>query len=76
MSQKIASHLKPLFDLSERQIREIATANAEFVVYSYNDYMAELDRRAANRQARASVLLSVVSVSIAVAAVLVAALRP
>jgi hypothetical protein len=52
------------------------TRAAEHVQYSYNDYLSELDRRAANRQARASFVLSVVSVGIAVAAVLVAAFRP
>jgi hypothetical protein len=67
---------KPLLELSEREIREAAARTAEDVQYSYNDYLAELDRRAANRQARASFVLSVVSVAIAVAAVLVAAFRP
>ena len=63
---------KPLLEMSEREIREAIAGEARHVVYSYNSYLAELDRRAANRQARYSFALSVVGLVVAVAAVLVA----
>ena len=70
---------RPLIEFSDRELREAIGRTAEHVVYSYDAYMAELDRRAANRQARASFVLSVVGLVVAIAAVLVAvvaALRP
>jgi hypothetical protein len=42
---------------------------------SYSDILQELDRRAANRQARNAFTLSVVATLIAVAAVIVAMLK-
>ncbi len=45
------------------------------VSYAYNDLLAEVDRRAANRQARAVWALSIVSIGIALGALLVTALK-
>jgi hypothetical protein len=63
----------PLFDLSEDQLREDARklARDPSKGWSYDDFARELDRRAANRLAYASLLLSIVSIVIAVAAVLI-----
>lgn len=46
------------------------------VVPSYNDLVAEIDRRIARRQTQASLMLSVVSLAIAAGAFLLAMLRP
>lgn len=65
----------PLIDLSDDEVRarlRIASTQTEF---GYDDLLAELDRRARWRQARASFALSAVSAVIAVGAVLVALLR-
>jgi hypothetical protein len=62
-------------DWTDAQVLEALRNNANHVVYAYNDLIAELDRRAARKQARESRILSVVSVLIAVAAIIVAALK-
>ena len=65
-------HSTPLIDLSDSEvlarIREAATRTR----FDYDELIAELDRRARWRETRASFALSVVSVMIAVAAVVVA----
>lgn len=65
----------PLTEQSENEIKAQLRANAEHVQFAYNDFVAELDRRAANRQARAASILSIVSVAIAVAALIVVAAK-
>lgn len=40
---------KPLFTMSDAEIRDAATRNAEHVQFAYNDYLAELDRRSNRR---------------------------
>jgi hypothetical protein len=66
---------KPLPDLTDDELRSELRQSAEHVSYAYNDLMAEIDRRAARRQATASFFLGVVSIVIAVVAVLVAVFR-
>lgn len=65
----------PLIDLSDDEVRERLRAASVDTAFGYHDLVAELDRRARWRQARASFALAIVSVLIAVGAVLVAALR-
>jgi hypothetical protein len=62
----------PLIDLSDNEVRERLRIASTQTVFGYGDLLAELDRRARWRQARASFALSV---AIAVGAVLVAVLR-
>lgn len=64
-----------IFDVSEEKLKEIIRANAKSVGFTNQEMIRELERRASDRQARASNLLSVVSVAIAVAAVIVAAVK-
>lgn len=66
---------RPLLRWSDDEIEAAIEAGSEHVSYYYNDLVAELDRRAAARQARASQILSVVAVVIAVAATIVTALK-
>lgn len=66
---------KPLTDLSDAELVTMLRRESEHVMYSYNAIIAELDRRAANRQARESRILSIVSVVIAVVALVLSALR-
>lgn len=66
---------KALIDFSNEELRASLRQTAEHVQYAYNDIQAELDRRAANRQATASLVLSVVAVVIAVAATVLTALK-
>lgn len=42
-----------LIDLSEEEIRESLRSQGSHVVWSANDYLSELDRRAAERHATA-----------------------
>jgi hypothetical protein len=65
---------KPLIDYSDDELRD-KLRGMEHISFAYNDVVAEMDRRASNRQSRASLILSVVSVVIAVAAIIVSALR-
>lgn len=67
---------RALIDLTDDELEETIRHEGENVVYSYNALVAELDRRAANRQARESRILSLVSLGIAVVALVVSALRP
>jgi hypothetical protein len=62
-------------DWTEDQLRDAARSLAVRVEPSYVAVMAELDRRAANRQARLSMVLSVVGLAIALVAVLFTALK-
>jgi len=66
---------RPLTDYTDDELRTLLRQHAEHVVYSYNGIVDEMDRRAANRQARASLVLSVVGLAIAVAAIIVAAVK-
>jgi hypothetical protein len=66
---------KALPDYTETEIGDMLRQSSEHVVYYYADLIAELDRRAANRQARQSRILSFVSLAIAVAAIIVSALK-
>jgi hypothetical protein len=65
----------PLIDWSDDDLRAGIRTTSVHVTYAYNDYVRELERRVAVRQARDSRLLSVVSVVIAVVALVVSALR-
>lgn len=64
---------KALIDYQDEELEEALRATASHVQYSYNDYVGEINRRAALRQARRSELLSVVSAGVAIIAVLIAA---
>ena len=64
-----------LVDWTEDQLLDAARSLAVRVDPSYAAVMAELDRRAANRQARLSLVLSAVGLAIALVAVLVTALK-
>ena len=64
----------PLIDWSDHDIREGIRGKGQHIDYAYNDFR-ELERRSADRQARESQILSIVSVAIAVVAVVVTALR-
>lgn len=65
----------PFIDWSDDELRASIRAKGERIDPAYNDLLRELERRAAERQARWSRVLSVVSVLIAVAAIVVSALR-
>ena len=73
--QETAARSVPLIDLTDDEVRDRLRAVSTQTVFTYDDLLAELDRRARWREARASFALSVVSVAIAVGAVLVAVLR-
>ena len=75
MSPPAALDGPALIDLSDDEVREHIRAAGRQANLGYADFVAELDRRARWRQARAAFALSIVSVSIAVLAVLVALLR-
>lgn len=66
---------QPLVDWSDDELREGIRLKGEHVDYAYNDFLREIERRSADRQARASRILTIVSVGIAVVALLVSALR-
>jgi hypothetical protein len=66
---------KPLIDLSDKELRAQIRTESARVTISYKALIGELDRRAQSRQARGSFILSVVSMAIAVVAVIVAASR-
>jgi hypothetical protein len=66
---------RPLSDLSDVELRQALRDHAEHVVYSYNAVADEIDRRSRNRQARASFVLAAVGLVIAVAAIVVTALK-
>lgn len=66
---------RPLIDWTDDEVKAAIRAEAEHVRYSYNAMVAELDRRATNRQARETRILSVVSIVIAVVALVISALR-
>ena len=66
---------RPIIDLTDHELRRALDAKAREVVYSYNGVVAEMDRRAARRQATASFVLSALGLVIAVAALVVTALK-
>ena len=66
---------RPLPDLSDAELRSALASEAEHVSYSYTAIIAEMNRRAALGQADASFRLSLVSIAIAIAAVVIAALK-
>lgn len=68
--------MKPLIKLSDDELARALEQTATNVVPSYNDLVAEVDRRIARRQTQASLMLSVVSLAIAAGAFLLAMLRP
>lgn len=65
---------KPLFDHSDDELRDGLRSQSSHVIYSPNDLMVELDRRAARREATAQFRLSIVGTVIAVIAVIVSAI--
>lgn len=65
----------PLIDWSDDDIRQGIRGKGQHIDYAYNDYLRELERRSADRQARASRILTVVSIIIAVVALVVTALK-
>ena len=67
---------KPLIDVPEAQLKDWARLTAKSHAWGYDDIVRELDRRASNRQARYARLLSIVAVVIALAALIVTALKP
>jgi hypothetical protein len=67
---------RPLPDLTDAELREALVTHSQNVYHSYDSIMAEMDRRAARRQATAQFVLSVVAIVIAVIALVVSALRP
>lgn len=78
MPNKSSPTSPALVDWSEDQLRIALETNAQHVTYNYNDLVAELDRRRAERSARrletATWLAVVAAVASAVAAI-VAVLR-
>ena len=66
---------RPIVDWSDDELRRQIRVMTPTTAISYADILRELDRRAAARQARASVALTVVSLAIALAALLVTALK-
>ena len=68
--------MKPLFDFNDDELREMIRKKADVVVYSYNDMQGELDRRSARRVANAQIALIVVGSFIAIAAMVVTAVKP
>jgi len=68
--------VKPLFDFNDDELREMIRKKADVVVYSYNDMQGELDRRSARRVANAQIALIVVGSFIAIAAMVVTAVKP
>jgi hypothetical protein len=65
----------PLIDWSDDELKTGIRNSAEHVTYYYVDFLRELERRGAERQARDSRILSLVSLAIAVAALVVTALK-
>jgi hypothetical protein len=66
---------RPLTDLSDAELRQALHDQAAHVIYSYNAVVAEMDRRSRDRQARASFILAAVGLVIALAAIVVTALK-
>jgi hypothetical protein len=64
-----------IFDIDDEKLKAIIRGNALHMPISQNDMLNELDRRASRRQARASFVLSFVSTLIALAALIVTALK-
>lgn len=64
-----------IFDMDDEKLKAIIRGNAPVTAISQNDMLNELDRRAARRQARASFALSAVGLLIALAALVVTALK-
>ena len=64
-----------LIDWTDEQVRERLRETAQHVGYAYEDYVRELDRRASRRLASAQLTLTVVSIAIALGAVLVTMLK-
>lgn len=62
---------KAVFDHTDDELRQFYRVNAPVFAISQNDILAELDRRASRRQARASFFLSWVGLVIALAALVV-----
>jgi hypothetical protein len=71
----MAISAEALFDMDDEKLKTIIRGNAPHIAISQNDMFNELDRRASRRQARASFVLSVASTLIALAALIVTALK-
>ena len=67
---------KPLFDMSDADVREAPLRTAEHVVYSYNDYLAELDRRSNRRMTLAIAVATTVYAVLTAVLIAVTALKP
>lgn len=63
-----------LIDLSDDELKELLRQIEVHTSHGYNSIVAELDRRAANRQAQETRILSIVSIGIALVALFVSAL--
>jgi hypothetical protein len=66
---------RALVDLSDDELKDALRKQAEHVIYSYTDLLHELDRRAADRLARAAFLLAATAAALAVVALVVALAR-
>lgn len=66
---------KPLVNLTETQLKEKLRSEAQQVQYSYNTIVAESNRRAANRVKGAELAISLISLAISIAALMVAAAK-
>jgi hypothetical protein len=64
-----------IFDMDDEKLKVIFRANAPHFAILQNDILNELDRRASRRQTFASAVLSVVGLVIALAALVVTALK-
>ncbi len=71
----MAISVDAIFDIDDAKLKAIIRGNAPIIAISQNDMFNELDRRASRRQARASFALSTVSTLIALAALIVTALK-
>lgn len=67
---------KPVIDHTERELKAFIRSEAHVRPFGTLEAMAELDRRAARRQANASFFLSAVGLLIAVLAIVVSGLKP
>lgn len=71
----MAAAKNALIDLTEDELRDALRRHSGSVVFSYEDLVRELDRRANRKLAAAQLYLSVVSIAIAVGALLVSLLN-
>lgn len=79
MSTNDAKKEKALALWTDQELRDFLPAVSQYVIYSYNDVINEIERRRAKREAAKTFWLSVVAVAVAglslLASVLVALLK-